>query len=478
MENELESRVLTSAKKKILLLIALAASSMMVFLDESAVGVTLPSIQHEIGLSSLGIEWVMNAFLLCLALFVLAGGRMADYVGHRRVFLMGMTIFLIASLLCGIAQQQDWLIAARALQGIGASLLVPTGMTIINISFPTSERGTAMGTVVGLSSLCMAGGPFIGGVLAEFLSWRWIFLLNIPLAIISFIFIKLAIPHDIPPHASCRFDKLGLISFAIGLAALIIGLTAATDSGWLSPLALSLFLVAVLGLVVFVIIETHTQYPLINFALFRDKPFLAGNIILFCGQQSVISMIFWAIWLQKSIGFSPLIAGLALLPTTGPIIIMSRIGGVWLDKWGPRLPLILGTGLILIGTFWIAFFAGKNSYEWIVFGLLCCGIGTPLLMPTAITTVLASAPANQHGMAAGTLNTLRQIGAAFGLAVIGAVITSHELAAQGVTQTYAEIYTHAFRYGIFASGIFALVAFIFALTCLPKRLMFVDITIS
>ncbi|MDP1574663.1 MAG: MFS transporter [Coxiellaceae bacterium] len=463
-----------SKKKRNLLLIALSASTMMVFLDESAVGVTLPSIQHDIGLSSLGMQWVMNSFLLLLAIFVLAGGRMADYVGHRKVFLLGMTIFLISSLFCGIAETQGVLISARAFQGLGASLLVPTSMTIINMYFPFNERGTAMGTVVGFSSLFMAAGPFIGGFFAQDLSWRLIFLFNIPLAIISIAFVLTAITHDIPPHAHCRFDKKGLSAFAIALSALIIGLTSVTNLGWTSPLTISLFLIALIGFILFAWIEIKTQWPLINFYLFRNKAFLAGNIILFCGQQSVISMIFWAIWLQKSLGLSPLIAGLALLPTTGPIIIFARMGGVWLDRYGPRLPIILGTGLIMIGTFWIALMALENSYLWILFGLLCCGVGTPLIMPTAITTVISSAPQDQHGMAAGTLNTLRQVGAALGLAVIGTVINSYELSKTHTTHLtsseYASVYTHAFSYGIFASALFALVAFIFAITCLPKRL--------
>lgn len=462
MSNTIATKLTILKNKRLLLLIALSTSTMMVFLDESAVGVTLPSIQHDLGLSVLGVQWVMNAFLLLLALLVLAGGRLADYVGHRRIFLMGMTTFLIASLFCGIAQQQWQIIAARALQGIGASFLVPTGMTLININFPKNEQGTTMGTVVGFGSLFMAGGPFVGGFLAQYLSWRWIFLFNIPLAIISIIFVLIAISHDTPPHASCKFDKKGLSIFSISLSALIIGLTAATNFGWSNHLTIGLFLLAIISLLLFIYVEFKTQYPLINLPLFKNKHFLAGNIILFCGQQSVISMIFWAIWLQKSLHFSPLIAGLALLPTTGPIIMMARIGGVWFDRFGPRLPIILGTGLIMIGTFWIALLASTNSYYWIITGLICCGIGTPLIMPTAIATVLASAPGNQHGMAAGTLNTMRQIGAALGLAIIGTVISHYEL-------LHMNSYTHAFTYGMLTSGLFALIAFVFAITCLPKR---------
>lgn len=476
LENKIETAIITSTKNKIFLLIALSASTMMVFLDESAVGVTLPSIQQELGLSLLGVQWVMNAFLLLLAILVLPSGRMADYVGHRRIFLTGMIIFLIASFFCGMAESQWMLITARALQGIGASLLVPTGMTIINMSFPANERGTAMGTVVGFSSLFMAGGPFIGGFFTEFLSWRWIFLMNVPLAIISIVFVFFAMSRDVPPHASCKFDVKGLVIFSIALSALIIGLTFATDLGFSNTSSISLFLLAIIGFMLFIYAEFKTHYPLINLSLFSNKAFLASNVILFCGQQSVISMIFWAIWLQKSIGFSPLIAGIALLPTTGPIILFARMSGVWLDRFGPRLPIILGTGLIMVGTFWIALFAYKTSYSWIVFGLLCCGIGTPLIMPTAITTVLASAPSDQHGMAAGILNTMRQVGAALGLAVIGAVINYYELVQTHSTQLssveYANVYTHAFTYGMIASALFALIAFIFALTCLPKRLRF------
>ena len=469
--------ILTSTKKKSLLLIALSAATMMVFLDESAVGVTLPSIQKDIGLSVLGMQWVMNAFLLLLALFVLAGGRVADYVGHRKIFLIGMGLFLIASLGCGLAQHQWELIFARALQGFGASLLVPTSMTITNMRFPASERGKAMGTIVSFSSLFMAAGPFVGGVFAEYLSWRWIFLLNIPLALISIAFVLSAISHDEPPHASCRFDVPGLFVFGLALCGLILGLSSAVNSGWDSSLTLVLFGLSVVGLILFIWVELKTQYPLINLKLLGNKAFLAGNVILFCGQQSVISMIFWAIWLQVSLGFSPLMAGLALIPTTGPIIIMARLGGIWLDRLGPRLPIILGMGLILLGTIWISIWAQEGSYLWILFGLLCCGIGTPLIMPTAITTVIASAPPGQQGMAAGTLNTMRQVGATLGLAVIGTVISHYELLeTHGVSAKflghaiYSHIYTKAFTEGMWVSTGFALVAFIFAMTCLPKRL--------
>src|SRR3989338_7190183 len=159
--------MLPDAKRKMLLLTAMSACVAMIFLDESGVGVTLPMIQKDLGLSNLGVQWVMNAFLLVLAMLVLAGGRWADYVGHRKVFMIGITIFTVASLLCGVAQNEWWLISARALQGIGASFLVPTNMTLINMGFPPHERGKALGTVIGISSFFMAGGPFIRGLLIQ-----------------------------------------------------------------------------------------------------------------------------------------------------------------------------------------------------------------------------------------------------------------------------------------------------------------------
>ena len=455
--------MLPDAKRKMLLLTAMSACVAMIFLDESGVGVTLPMIQKDLGLSNLGVQWVMNAFLLVLAMLVLAGGRWADYVGHRKVFMIGITIFTVASLLCGVAQNEWWLISARALQGIGASFLVPTNMTLINMGFPPHERGKALGTVIGISSFFMAGGPFIGGLLTQFLSWRWLFLLNIPAALLSIYFTLLAIPNDEARYPSCRFDRPGLLIFCVALSTLIVGLMEGSNLGWSSFPVIILLLIAVVSLLLFGIVELKTQYPLIELHHFRNKVFLAGNIILFCGQLSVVSMVFWAIWLQQSIGFSPFMAGIALLPTTGPIIFLARLGGKWLDRFGPRLPIILGTGLIMIGTFWIALFAQKNNYTWVVMGLLLCGIGTPLIMPTSVTTILSTVPSDEHGMAAGILNTMRQIGAAFGLAVVGAVIAYYEIATS---------YSRAFSYGIALSGLFALLAFVFALFCLPKRLQY------
>jgi len=469
------TNAIATNKAKLLLIIAMSACVAMIFLDESGVGVTLPSIQKDLGLSNLGMQWVMNAFLLLLSSFLLASGRLADSIGHRKVFIIGMIVFLVASFLCGVAQSQAWLITGRVLQGIGASLLAPTNMTLINMAFPAAERGKALGTVIGISSLFMAGGPLIGGFIAEFFSWRWIFLLNIPVAIISIYFTLLAIPADKALQQSFRFDIKGLIFFSVVLNALIIGLMEGTNFGWQNPIIISLLLIGTIGLVLFAYFELKISHPLIDLRCFSNKVFLTGNIILFCGQLSVISMIFWSIWLQQVIGFTPLMAGIALLPTTGPIIFFARIGGKWLDQYGPRLPIILGTGLIVLGTFWIALMAQQNSYLWIIFGLLCCGIGTPLIMPTAVTTILSTVAPAQHGMAAGTLNTMRQIGAAFGLAIIGATISYYEMPANNLLPTNTTaIYSRAFAYGIAVSGIFALLAFIFSVLYLPKKLNFIS----
>ncbi len=491
-------------KKQKLLLIAISAFLSMIFLDQTGVGVTLPRMQLELGLSNLDVQWVMNAYFFTLSILLLFSGRLSDYIGSRRLFIIGMSIFLIGSVVCATSQAGWWIISGRALQGIGGSMALATYIILLSRCFPVEKRGAALGTSAAFGSLFLSNGPLIGGLFSELINWHWIFWVNLPIAAVCIYFTLVSVEKDAPSTHHAPFDIPGLILFIIALGALIVALMEGPELGWANHEILLLFLIAIFGFLIFAITELKTRVPLIQLHLFKNKIFLAGNIILFCTQACAIAMVFWVLWLQYSHGFNPLIAGLVLLPAGIPYIITSRLGGGWLDKHGPRLPLCTGSSLLLLGNIGIVAAVVLHSYTILFISMVIYGSGWGMLVPCGILTVMASVKHEQHGTASGVLNTMRQAGGALGLAVVGAVIASvmyhkisvflstafstsqitflqvmhllagsHQdlsnLSATQIThlKTTAQIiYNDAFAYGMIASTLFALVSFIFAVTCL------------
>lgn len=487
-----------------LLLIAISAFLSMIFLDQTGVGVTLPRMQLDLGLSNIDVQWVMNAFFLMLSLLLLFSGRLSDYWGPRRLFIIGMSLFLVASVLCAIAPNSGWIIGSRALQGMGGSMALATYIILLSRRFPLKQRGKALGISAAFGSLFLSNGPLIGGLVSQLLSWRWIFWINLPIAAICIYFTLLSVPEDVPKEKHESFDVTGLLLFIISLGSIIVALMEGPEWDWFSSPVIILFLVSFVGFILFSFVELKTRMPLIQLHLFSNKIFLAGNVILFCTQACAIAMVFWVLWLQYSKGLTPLIAGLILLPAGIPYIITSRLGGGWLDRKGPKLPLCTGASLLLLGNIGIVIAVISNSYIWLFLSMVIYGCGWGLIIPCGILTVMGSVTHEQHGTASGVLNTMRQAGGALGLAVVGAVITSYEhskishflattiqephitfqqvnslLAGSKQSVTFLSpakittlkeaakiIYSHGFAYGMVASSLFALIGFIFAVMCL------------
>jgi EmrB/QacA subfamily drug resistance transporter len=463
-------------------------------------------MQKSLNLSNNALQWVMNAFLLTAAMLLLLGGKLADHYGRRKIFIIGLIIFAVASVICGAAQNTWMILSGRILQAIGTSLAYPSGNALLSVSVPENEFNKIFGTVIGLAYLLVAFGPFIGGLFTEFLNWRWLFWINIFFSAICIVVTLIAIPKDAAATSPPHLDIRGLIILMIGLGALVFGLMQAPVSGWDSGWIIGLFILGVLGLLLFIIVELKTPDPLLEVRLFRNKGFMAGNIIFPCVAACFTSLVFWAIWLQQTFHFSPVIAGVAMIPATMISIFMLRISGAWGDKAGPRPPMLLGAWLLVIGMYWIAFSADAQSYLLLFWGFLLFGFATPLIIPNAIGSIVSSVEPSQRGVASGVWLTLQHVAFSVGFAILSAVITTfddkhlsrflasnpdyqgidlhqvHVLLAgkntipqldsaqlQVLKQTAIKIYTHAFSFGMAAMGVFALIVLIMTIIFIPKR---------
>lgn len=428
--------------------LALAATSIflsLTFIDETGVAVTLPAMSEQLGLSQLGIQWVMNAFFLTLAVSVLGCGRIADIIGHRKAFLFGLLVFVLSSAAAALSPNGTTIVCTRVTEGIGAGFMLATYAVLLGRVFAPHEQGIALGTSASIASLFLACGPFIGGFLADVVSWRGIFWLNLPLGAITWAAIVKAIPEDIPNPTPEAFDLSGFLTFLIGFGSLILMLMQAVDWGWMSSRSIALTIVSSLGLITFVIIQLRREHPLAELRLFRKRTFLAANVILLTAQVSVMALAFWAVWLQVSLGYDPLTAGLLLLPAGLPILVMGRVGGSWADGAGSHAPIRVGTLLCLASAVEMAIALPKNHYFLASIGMLLYGFGAPLVISPAIKTVLMSVPPARAGVAAGMLNTMRQLGAAICFGVVGAVISGieHQALKQNVDLARLQASGHA-----------------------------------
>lgn len=476
--------------KKILLIIAMITCYAMIFIDQSGIAVILPRLQQDLSLSANLIHWGVNAYILTIALLMLLGGKLADLYGYRKIFIWGLWAFILASVVCGIAHSGFILLVGRILQGVGASLLVPCIAVLIHQNFSEKDFGKAFGTILAFANFFFAMGPFIGGVLTEFVSWRFFFWINIPIGLVCIYLTFKTVQKDLLTHDRRFSDTSGLLTYMVTLGALVVALMQAVSLGWMNTGILILWIVAIVGLIALIRIELKAKEPILDIRLFYQKTFSASSVILFCATACLASMVFWALWLQLSLGFSPATVGLALLPATVTYIFMPPLGGAWLDKKGPRPPLLLGTFLILLGMVWIAVTALTQKYEWILLGLFAIGFGIPLAIPSSITTMVSSVKPESRGMASGIYGVIMQVATAIGFAIMTAIIsgynnkhlesvlhsypgvTSHQvsilLTGKNIIpqlsneqmvmlkNTAASIYTHAFSYGMMTIALFAL----------------------
>lgn len=417
--------MIAEANRKWWVLVAMTGSLSMILLDQTVVSVALPSIQRDLDLTQTQLQWVVNAYLLAIAAFVAVGGRLADMFNPVRMFVLGVVLFAVGSAATGLAQDETWVIAARAFQGLGAALMIPPSGSIVINEFPLEQRGKAMGIYAGVSMIFLSLGPLIGGLFTEW-TWRAVFWINVPIAIVTIVLTVVARP-DGRVRPGQRLDWAGAGTLVPGLVALVLALQQATNWGWGSPRTYGLLAAGLVLLVAFVFVELRVREPLVELALFRGRNFAGDNTVLFFVQFALIGLtVFGAIFVQDLLGFSAVEAGLSLLAVTLPLLVVAPQAGKIYDRIGPRMLVGSGSALAAGGLFWGGALLGKFSYAWLVPGYIMLGVGVGLVMSPANTDGMSAAARELRAQASGVIQTVRQIGGTVGLAIMGTIVASVE----------------------------------------------------
>jgi EmrB/QacA subfamily drug resistance transporter len=404
-------------------LVASVLGSSMAFIDSSVVNVALPKMEVELGTTLSAMTWVINAYTLCMSALLLIGGAAADQLGRRRIFITGISIFAIASVGCGLAPTVELLIIARAIQGVGAALLIPCSLAIIGATFDEKERGKAIGVWSGASAIAAGGGPLLGGWLLDHTSWRAIFLIN-PIVAMPTILIALRyLLESRDPDAKHGLDWLGALLAFGGLGSLIYGLISASDRGWSSPIVIGGLVSAVVLLVSFILAEGKVRVPMMPLDVFRSPTFSGVNILTLLLYGALGGAMFFMPFLLIQVhGYSATEAGAVFLPFTLILALLSRWGGSLVDRFGARLPLIVGPAVVA-GGFALFSVPGTGGAYWTTFLLpmVVMGFGMSITVAPLTTTVLNSVAGHQTGVASGINNAVDQAASLLLIAVLGTV---------------------------------------------------------
>jgi EmrB/QacA subfamily drug resistance transporter len=404
-------------------LAAVAFGLFMIMLDNTVVNVALPSIQEDLGVGLSELEWIVTGYALSFAALMLTGGKVADMVGRRRVFVLGIVVFTAASFLCGVANSSEVLIGARVLQGAGAALMNPATLSIISATFPPRERGTAIGIWAGVSALALAIGPLVGGLLTQHIGWEWIFFVNIPVGIVGIAASYLFIDESKDMSHEQRLDLPGLLSSGIGLFALTYGLIEANTYGWTSGRILGSFVVAVVSLVAFVLLERNQRLPMLDLSLFRSGTFTGANLVVLLVAFAMFGIfLFLSLYLQNVLGYSAVQTGAAFLPMTILIILIAPIAGKTTDRIGSRWLMTVGMTLIGGQLLYLSTVGVDTSYWDILPALLVGGVGMALTMTPSAAAAIRSVPVDKSGVGSAVLNSFRQVGGSIGIAVMVAIV--------------------------------------------------------
>ena len=399
-------------------LVAVCAGTFMLLVDVTIVNVALPDMARELHTTFPDLQWVIDLYALVLAALVLTAGSVADRFGRRRVYVIGLVVFAASSLACGLAPNVGLLIAARGVQGLGAAAMFATTMALISSSYSGRDRGIAFGTWGAVNGAAAAAGPIIGGLLTTHFGWRWIFLVNLPVSVVAVVMTLLVVAESRDPHPR-GVDVPGMVSFTVAAAALTYALI---RGAWGSGVTIGLVGVTVVALVVFVVAERRTPNPMLDLSLLRNGSFTA---LLVAG--ALLSAAAWAgmayesLWLQSVLGLSPIKAGLVVLPCSLAAFAVSGSIGRIMHKTSPRL--LIGSGLLVIaaGALAQAVIRADSGWAVVIPGLALVGIGAGLAMAPLSATAMAAVPHSWAGMAGGAVSTFRQLGYAFGIAVLGEV---------------------------------------------------------
>ena len=412
-------RSATTAQRWVLGLTATA--SLMVALDILVVTTALSTIRRDLGASVEALEWTVNAYSLSFAVLLMTGAALGDRFGRRRLFATGLGLFSVASAACALAGSIGWLVAARAVQGIAAALVMPLALTLLSAAFPAEQRGRALGIFSGVTGLAVLGGPLLGGAVTQGIAWEWIFWLNVPIGLLAIPLVLRRIEESFGPSKAVDLPGLGLLSGAA--FGVVWGLVRGNTAGWGSVEVLTALAGGALLAAGFVGWERRAAAPMLPPRLFRARAFASGNASAFFLFAALYGAVFFmAQLLQVGLGYGPLGTGLRLLPWTATLFLVAPVAGALVDRVGERPFMAGGLFLQAVGMAWMGLVAKPGlEYASIVPAMVVAGCGVSMMMPAAQNSVLGSVAPYEIGKASGTFNMLRQLGGVFGVAVLVAV---------------------------------------------------------
>jgi EmrB/QacA subfamily drug resistance transporter len=397
----------------------------MIMLDNTIVNVALPTIQSELNLQISELEWVVAGYALTFGALMLTGGKLGDLFGRRKIFVIGLVIFTASSLACGLANSAGMLIGARVVQGVGAALMNPATLSIIVATFPTRQRGTAIGIWAGVSALALAIGPLVGGLITEKINWSWIFFINVPIGVLAIGAAYLFIDESRDTSHEQRPDVPGLVTSTVGLFALSYALIEANSYGWTSTRILFAFGVAAVSLTAFILLEHYQRLPMLELGLFRNKGFSGANSVMLLMGLAMFGVFFYvSLYVQRVIGYSPIEAGASFLPWTVLIILLAPQAGRLSDRYGPKW-FVVGGMLIVTGSLLLFANMGEHESFWnLLPAMLLGGLGMAAAMAPTTAAAMQSVQADKAGVGSAVLNSARQVGGSLGIAIMGAIVAA------------------------------------------------------
>jgi EmrB/QacA subfamily drug resistance transporter len=465
----MRARLFAPELKKWWTLAAVAVGLFMIMLDNTVVNVALPSIQRSLHMNIAQLEWIVTAYALTFAAFMLTGGKLADLIGRRRIFVIGLVIFTASSFVCGISPSSGWLIGARAVQGIGAAMMNPATLSIITATFPPRQRGLAIGIWAGVSAMALAIGPLVGGLLTEHVNWNWVFYINVPIGIVGIVVSYVFIQESRDTSHEQRLDLPGLLTSGAGLFAFTYALIESNAYGWTSPRILAAFVAAAVLLTAFVLLERHQRLPMLDLSLFRNGTFTGANTAtLFVGLAMFGVFFYVSLFMQQVLLYSPVEAGATFLPMTVLVILVAPQAGRLSDKFGSRW--LVGIGLTLVaGSLLVYSRLDASSGFWdILPGLILGGFGMAMTMTPTTAAAMGSVPVDKAGVGSAVLNSMRQVGGSLGIAIMGAVV-AHVMSGQLVSgHSRPEAFTSGFHDALHLAAIFALIGAVVGATTLKN----------
>jgi len=459
-------------ERKWLALVLLAAAQFVVVLDASIVNVALPSIGSALDFSQDNLSWVVNAYTLTFGGFLLLGGRMADLLGRRRMFIAGLILFAGASLAGGLAQSDIWLISARAVQGLGAALLSPAALSLVTVIFAEgAERNKALGVWGAVAGSGGAAGVLLGGMLTQWAGWEWVLFVNVPIGLAAAFFAPRLLPES--RNAGARhFDVAGAVTVTAGLSLLVYTLVNANQAGWSSAETLILLAVAAVLIASFVLIELRTKAPLVPFpGIFRIRTIRGINITGLLIAMALFSMFFFiSLYMQQVLGYDALEAGVAYLPLAVGIIISAGLASNLTTKLGVKPVLVLGLLLTAVGLFWFAQISPDGTYVGdILFPALVSAFGLGFAFVPMTIAAVAGVEPHEAGLASGMINTSQQVGGALGLAILAAVANSRTDSVVEAGSSLPVALTEGFQTALMVGSAFAVLGAVLALLLVDGR---------